>query len=99
MPPPRHALQVLLLTVTSVSDRMPLFSIPPPSPPLVFPATTTLLRFSVTTLGATRAPASIPPPGTGAQNSPCGQSAPPRHRRVVVVAQMTPGISLRIVTP
>src|SRR3989442_13000136 len=102
MPPPKHAepAQVLLLTMTSVSDRISLFEIPPPFPPLVFCVTATLIRFSVTTLFARMAPVRTPPPGLNTQVSPDGQAVPAPQVCVMVIEQVgTPGFPLRIVTP
>src|SRR2546426_6490178 len=93
MPPPKHEVpaQVLLLTVTSVSDRLSLFTIPPPGP-LVFCVTTTLLSFSVTKLLVpARPPVWMPPPDASTQVWGCGQSAPVKHICVVVVEHWPPG--------
>src|SRR5258705_13628680 len=100
MPPPKHAepAQVLLLTMTSVSDRISLFEIPPPFPPLVFCVTATLIRFSVTTLFARMAPVRTPPPGSNTQGSP-GQPVFATQGCVLVIEQVPPAFPLRIVTP
>ncbi len=64
-PPPMHPpVQLLLLTVTSVSDRTSKFAMPPPWEPAVFCVTTTLLRLSVATFEPV-APLSMPPPIPG----------------------------------
>src|SRR2546425_7314798 len=101
MPPPKHELpaQVLLLTVTSVSDRISLFAIPPPFPLLVFCVTTTPIRFSVTTLFARMAPVRTPPPGWNTQVSPDGQPVFATQVCVMVIEQVPPAFPLRIVTP
>src|SRR5439155_14600133 len=100
MPPPKHEVpaQVLSLTVTSVSDRISLFAIPPPGP-LVFCVTTTLLRFNVTTLLPAAPPVWMPPPDASMQVWPCGQPAAATQICVLVVEQVPPGFPLRIVTP
>jgi hypothetical protein len=53
---------VLLLTVTSMSDRVSVFEIPPPCIAAMFCVTTTLFRLSVTTFPPTP-PVWMPPPG------------------------------------
>ncbi|TMB11922.1 MAG: hypothetical protein E6J71_24755 [Deltaproteobacteria bacterium] len=63
MPPPSPdcPTEVLLLTVTSVSDRLSPFAIPPPPLALVFCVTMTLLRFREATL-LPMPPVKMPPP-------------------------------------